>query len=58
MSDGMELYRDLLRYGTIKANYEVYDGFSNFYRFQVFELMGKKYFTVMCNGSVLRCEEI
>lgn len=56
--EGNSLFKELLRYGAVKSNYEVYDGFSNFYRFRVFELMGKKYFTVMCNGEPLRCEEV
>ena len=52
------LFRDLLRYGKIKADFEVADGFWRYYRVRVFEYQEKKYFTVMCDGEVLRCEEV
>jgi hypothetical protein len=56
--EGILLFKELLRYGTIKADYEIYDGFTNFYHIRVFDLCGKKYFTAMCNGEVVRCEEV
>ena len=53
-----DMMHDLVRYGKIKADFEVADGFWRYYRVRVFEYDGKKYFTVMCDGEVLRCEEV
>ena len=52
------LFRDLLRYGKIKADFEVKDTMGRYFRVRVFEYQGKKYFTVMCDGEVLRCEGV
>lgn len=52
------LFRDLLRYGKIKADFEVKDNMGRLFRARVFEYQEKKYFTVMCNGEPLRCEEV
>ena len=52
------LFRDLLRYGKIKADFEVKEITGRLFRVRVFEYEGKKYFTVMCDGEVLRCEEV
>lgn len=52
------LFRDLLRYGKIKADFEVKENTGRLFRVRVFEYQEKKYFTVMCNGEVLRCEEM
>ena len=52
------LCRDLLRYGTIKADFEVKDNMGRLFRVRVFEYQEKKYFTVMCDGEPLRCEEV
>ena len=52
------LFRDLLRYGKIKADFEVKDTMGRYFRVRVFEYQEKKYFTVMCDGEVLKCEEI
>ena len=52
------LFRDLLRYGKIKADFEVKDTMGRYFRVRVFEYQEKKYFTVMCDGEVLRCEEV
>lgn len=52
------LFRDLLRYGKIKADFEVKDNMGRYFRVRVFEYQEKKYFTVMCDGEVLRCEEV
>lgn len=52
------LFRNLLRYGTIKADFEVKDNMGRLFRVRVFEYQEKKYFTVMCNGEPLRCEEV
>lgn len=52
------LFRDLLRYGKIKADFEVKDTVGRYFRVRVFEYQEKKYFTVMCDGQVLRCEEV
>ena len=52
------LFRDLLLYGTIKADFGVSDGFWRYYRVRVFEYEGKKYFTVMCDGELLECREV
>ena len=53
-----DLFRDLLRYGTIKADFEVENNMERLFRVRVFEYEGKKYFTVMCDGEPLRCEEV
>ena len=52
------LFRDLLRYGKIKADFEVKDTMGRYFRVRVFEYQEKKYFTVMCDGEPLRCEEV
>ena len=52
------LFRDLLRYGKIKADFEVKDNMGRLFRVRVFEYQEKKYFTVMCDGEPLRCEEV
>lgn len=50
--------KELLRYGKIKADFEVKDTMGRYFRVRVFEYQEKKHFTVMCNGEVLRCEEV
>ena len=52
------LFRDLLRYGKIKAEFEVKENAGRLFRVRVFEYQEKKYFTVMCDGEPLRCEEV
>lgn len=52
------LFRDLLRYGKMKSDFEVKDTMGRYFRVRVFEYQEKKYFTVMCDGEVLRCEEV
>ena len=52
------LFRDLLRYGTIKSDFEVRDSMGRYFRVRVIEYQGKKYFTVMCDGEPLRCDEV
>ena len=52
------MFRDLLRYGKIKADFEVKENTGRLFRVRVFEYQEKKYFTVMCNGEPLRCEEV
>ena len=52
------LFRDLLRYGKIKADFEVKDNMGRLFRVRAFEYQEKKYFTVMCDGEPLRCEEV
>ena len=52
------LFHDLLRYGKMKADFEVKDNMGRLFRVRVFEYEGQKYFTVMCDGEVLRCEEV
>lgn len=49
---------NLLRYGKIKADFEVKDTMGRYFRVRVFEYQDKKYFTVMCDGEPLRCEEV
>lgn len=53
-----DLFRDLLRYGKIKSDFEVKDTMGRYFRVRVFEYQEKKYFTVMCDGGMLRCEEV
>ena len=52
------LFRDLLRYGKIKADFEVKENTGRLFRVRVFEYQEKKYFTVMVDGEPLRCEEV
>lgn len=52
------LFRDLLRYGKIKADFEVKDTMGRYFRVRVFWYQEKKYFTVMCNGEVLEIKEV
>lgn len=52
------LFRDLLRYGKIKSDFEVKDNMGRLFRVRVFEYQEKKYFTVMCDGEQLRGEEV
>lgn len=52
------LFRDLLRYGKIKADFEVKDNMGRLFRVRVFEYQDKKYFTVMVDGEALRCEGV
>ena len=53
-----KLFRDLLRYGKIKADFEVKDTMGRYFRVRVFEYEGKKYFTVMCDGEPLELKEV
>lgn len=52
------LFRDLLRYGKIKADFEVKDTMGRYFRVRVFEYQEKKYFTVMCDGGLLELKEV
>ncbi len=54
------LFRDLLRYGKIKADFDntALDVDAEYIRVRVFEYDGKKYFTVMCDGEVLELKEV
>ena len=52
------LFRDLLRYGKIKADFEVKDTMGRHFRARVFEYQDKKYFTVMCDGEPLELKEV
>lgn len=52
------LFRDLLRYGKIKSDFEVKDTIGRYFRVRVFEYQGKKYFTVMCDGEPLELKEV
>ena len=51
-------FRDLLRYGKMKSDFEVKENTGRLFRVRVFEYQDKKYFTVMCDGELLRCEEV
>ena len=52
------LFRDLLRYSKIKADFEVKDNIGRLFRVRVFEYENKKYFTVMCDGDPLELKEV
>ena len=52
------LFRDLLRYGKMKADFEVRDTMGRYFRVRVFEYQEKKYFTVMCDGEWLELKEV
>ena len=58
ISTNQDFFRDLLRYGKIKSDFEVKENTGRLFRVRVFEYEGKKYFTVMCDGEPLRCEEV
>lgn len=49
---------DLLRYGKIKADFEVKDNMGRLFRARVFEYQEKKYFTVMVDGEPLELKEV
>ena len=53
-----KLFRDLLRYGKIKADFEVKDTVGRYLRVRVFEYQEKKYFTVMCDSEALELKEV
>ena len=53
-----ELFRDVIRYGIIKSDFECRDKLDRLYRVRVVEYTGKKYFTVMCNGEPLELCEV
>ena len=54
------LFRDLLRYGKIKADFDntALGVDAEHIRVRVFEYEGKKYFTVMCDGEPLELKEV
>lgn len=52
------LFRDLLRYGKIKSDFEVKENTGRLFRVRVFEYENKKYFTVMCDGEPLELKEV
>lgn len=52
------IFCDLLRYGKIKADFEVKDNMGRLFRVRVFEYKEKKYFTVMCDGEPLESKEV
>ena len=52
------LFRDLLRYGKIKADFEVKENTGRLFRVRVFEYQEKKYFTVMVDGEPLELKEV
>lgn len=54
------LFRDLFRYGKIKADFDntSIDVEAEYIRVRVFEYQGKKYFTVMVDGEALELKEV
>lgn len=52
------LFRDLIRYGKIKADFEVKDTMGRYFRVRVFEYQEKKYFTVIVDGEPLELKEV
>ena len=52
------LFRDLLRYGKMKADFEVKDTMGRYFRVRVFEYQEKKYFTVIVDGEPLELKEV
>lgn len=52
------LFRDLLRYGKMKSDFEVKDTMGRYFRVRVFEYQEKKYFTVMVDGEPLELKEV
>ena len=55
-----DLFRDLLCYGTIKADFDntALDVDAEYIRVRVFEYENKKYFAVMCDGEFIELKEI
>ena len=52
------LFRDLLRYGKMKADFEVKENTGRLFRVRVFEYQEKNYFTVICDGEWLELKEV
>lgn len=53
-----EFFRDVIRYGIIKSDFECGDTLGRLYRVRVVEYTEKKYFTVMCDGQPLELKEV
>ena len=55
-----KLFRDLLRYGEIKADFDNtdLDLDAEYIRVRVFEHGNKKYFAVMCDGEFIELKEL
>ena len=53
-----EFFRDVIRYGIIKSDFECRDTLGRLYRVRVVEYTEKKYFIVQCNGDPLEMKEV
>ena len=53
-----EFFRDVIRYGIIKSDFECRDTLGRLYRVRVVEYTEKKYFIVQCNGDPLELIEV
>ena len=53
-----EFFRDVIRYGIIKSDFECRDSAGRLYRVRVIEYTEKKYFVVQCNGEPLELKEV
>ena len=51
-------FRDIIRYGIIKSDFECRDTLGRLYRVRVIEYTEKKYFTIQCNGEPLELKEV
>lgn len=57
--DKEEMMHDMVRYGKIEANLEINDEEKEkYFRVQVIEYKGKKYFVTRYNGVVLEIVEV
>ena len=53
-----EFFRDVIRYGIIKSDFECRDSAGRLYRVRVIEYTEKKYFVIQCNGEPLELKEV
>ena len=53
-----EFFRDVIRYGIIKSDFECRDTLGRLYRVRVVEYTEKKYFIVQSNGEPLEMKEV
>ena len=53
-----EFFRDVIRYGITKSDFECRDTLGRLYRVRVIEYTEKKYFIVQCNGEPLELKEV
>ena len=53
-----KMYKELSRYGVIKADFTATDTKYSEQRIMVIALKGKKYWLHLCNGEIVECFEV